>query len=200
MTPEQKRLLASLGLVDLSLLLLWLGGLITFDGDTDPGDWILPVCFLGILAAGVAIVLSWPDRVARRSVGLTLVVIAGAMVVLGATVDGFGFVYAPFVAEFVVLVVVLALVGILIAAPPRIFGYAVAAAVAGGIGLWLGGLGGETVCGSEADDCALAALGGLFVAGVMVVLVLIVAAGIESRRASYAKLPKRESAGRERQR
>lgn len=200
MTPQQKRLLASVGLLDLSLVLLWLGGLIQFDGSADPDDWILLVCFLGFLAVGGAIVLSWSDRTARRAVGLTLLVVALAMVVIGGDAEGFRFVFAPFEAEYVALVVVIALVGILLAAPLRFFLYGVAAVVAAAVGLWIGYTGGEVVCGEGADECAMSALGSLFVAGVMAVLVLIIAAVIESRRASYAKLPKRDSAGGQGQR
>ena len=105
MDPKQRRLLASVGLLDLSLVLLWLAGIIQLDatGDLGPDDWNLWVAFPGFLAVGGAVVLSWTDRQARRAVGLTLVTVAVAMVVFGLTVEGFRFVYTPFEAEYVIL-------------------------------------------------------------------------------------------------
>jgi hypothetical protein len=90
---SQARTLKSLGMLDLGLVVLWLGGYIQFDASSgDARDEILILGFLGFLLVGGSVLLAWPEPKARRLLLTSLLALAVAVVVLTLTVDGFRFV------------------------------------------------------------------------------------------------------------
>lgn len=91
MQLSQKRIIGALLMLDLSLVVLWLGGYIQFGASSDR-DEVLLLGFIGLALAGGSALVAWPDPKARRVLGFSLLVLAVAVVVLTLTVDGFKFV------------------------------------------------------------------------------------------------------------
>jgi hypothetical protein len=90
---SQKRILGSLGLLDLGLVVLWLGGYIQFNATSGSArDEVVVLAFVGFALAGGSVLVAWPDPRARRLLGLSLVALAVVVVVLTLTVDGFRFI------------------------------------------------------------------------------------------------------------
>jgi hypothetical protein len=213
MTPNV-RLVASLLLIDLSILLLVLGHFVQLDASgSGSDDGSLP---LGVLAAGLAIasvVVAMGDRRARRALGVLFLGGAAVLVVLQLALDGFRFVWAGGELELIGLEVVLACVGLVLLATgshqavvetmtgrtePSPMSWTVRALlylaltvvlvfVAGLVGMSYG----DGQCVGAGDDCPEATAGSLlFASGALVAMVILVVSceiTLRSRRRRLAQ-------------
>lgn len=115
---SDRRLVAALLLLDLSILTLVLGHFVQLHDTSGFGsdEWNLP---LGALAAALgvaAVVVAAPDRRARRALGIALLAGVAVLVLLQLTVDGFRFVWGSGEFELGALEVLLVCVGLVLVA------------------------------------------------------------------------------------
>ena len=115
---SDRRLVAALLLLDLSILTLVLGHFVQLHDTSGFGsdEWSLP---LGALAAALGIaslVVATPDRRARRALGIALLAGVAVLVLLQLTVDGFRFVWGSGEFELGALEVLLVCVGLVLVA------------------------------------------------------------------------------------
>jgi hypothetical protein len=199
----------AVGLLTLSLALLYAGRFVQFDDTSGGGsdEWVMPLGLLAGLVAAMSVRVALADAAARRLLGAAMVVVDASLIWQAATNDGFRFIWASDEGELFIFQVLLALTGLILTATAvrrpvsgrmtdvaggRVVAYLGAAVLISITAFFVGTAHFDrTNCsGPDFDgECDLAPLEGLMWAAAAIVLVIVTAVVLEVVRLRRRRSP-----------